>query len=358
MNNKTITVLAVDDPAVRGYQALNIISDYEKKTGQAVDFEVVSWEKYGEMYNEILLGKKTYDIFMVAGHLWLPELLAKELVVPLLVPKEELLEKILDEITVENKQYLSPSFCDGHLFVYRKKYFEEHGLSLPKKHVTVTEISEWAQSLALLINKPPIAMKSTPSELFLDILPYLRTIGGEPISEEGEPINDFTQLDKGIALYKKMLELAGPLQSSLGNEEVKNSIQQDEVVMAITWNGQMGDIYTEKCLRKEELSFSTIANSWNVTWSFAIHSASTQKEKAQDFLNFLLSREIADLIGNFSGSPVLKPVSETQISLYPWYLEHYQLVSRIAQQLPKSTKLGKSMDLITKYVIDKLKERV
>lgn len=64
------------------------------------------------------------------------------------------------------------------------------------------------------------------------------------------------------------------------------------------------------------------------------------------------------MIGNFSGSPVLKPVSETQISLYPWYLEHYQLVSRIAQQLPKSTKLGKSMDLITKYVIDKLKERV
>lgn len=64
---------------------------------------------------------------MVAGHLWLPELLAKELVVPLLVPKEELLEKILDEITVENKQYLSPSFCDGHLFVYRKNILKNMG---------------------------------------------------------------------------------------------------------------------------------------------------------------------------------------------------------------------------------------
>lgn len=357
MKNKILTVLAVDDPAVRGYQTLNIISAYEKKTKQAVDFEIISWDEYGQRYNDILLGKIKYDIFMVAGHLWLPELLTENLIAPLIVSKEGLLGKIFEEITVEGKQYLSPSFCDGHLLVYRKKYFEECGLGLPKEHVSITEICEWAELLARLIKKTPIAMKSASSEIFLDILPYLRSTGNEPINEYGEPINDFTKLDKGIDLYKKMLKLAGPSQRTLRNEDIKHSIQQDEVAMAITWNGQMGDIYTEECLNKEDLSFSTIENSWNVTWGFAIHSASEQKDEAQAFLSYLLSREIADKIAIFSGSPVLKPQSENQDVFYPWYPQHYRLVSEVACQLPNSIKLGQSMNTIVNYVEAKLKEK-
>lgn len=356
MEKRVLKILAVDDPAVRGYLELGIIQAYTETTGQAIEFNSVSWAEYGDMYQQIIEDNQEYDIFMVAGHLWLSELLEKELIMPLELPKAELLEKVLDEVTYNGEQYLSPSFCDGHLFVYRKSYFEKWQMELPSKHITIAEIMAWAQGFNQAETINPIAMKAASSELFLDILPYFRATGIEPVTTQGEAITDYQLLTEGINWYKELLTLTDEQYRYLDNEGIKESIQQNRAIMTTTWNGQMGAIFNEDCLNKDELGFATIEGSWNVTWGFCIHKKSGNQVASQKFLTYLLSRDVATQIGEYSGAPVLKPLLTDEPSHYPWFDSHYQLVSTVARELPKSALLSQSMATLVSYIEGQLSE--
>lgn len=318
MNNTVIKVLAVADPAVAVYvdKRFNILEQF----GEEVQFDVVPWAEYYKTMLEVFAGKASYDIIMVAGHLWLRDFAEKGYLAPIEIEEEDILPAILREMKYENQTYLSPSFCDGHMIVYRKSILKEKYGRLFEDIISPEEYIKAAASLGSDNGMAPIAMKAHSSEIFTDALPFLRM--------EGQDVYDVNTLDvicnrtdiiKGLENYCNLRKFAPKDTDTYGNEQIAEAIQKKKAAMAITWSGQLGVVYNEACIEKEDLGFATFDTAWNVTWSFAVSANSQNKEKAKDLLRFLRSPQIDTIAGGYSGAPVRRQSYIDGMEQYPWY---------------------------------------
>ena len=331
MENNELKVLAVADPAVRAYQdtQLNIISNFKKSN---VVFDVFPWDKYYSTMMDVFSGKTYYDIVMIAGHLWKREMVEKANISPLSFSCEDILPVIADEMSYQGNAYLSPSFCDGHMIVYRKDIIKEVlGRELPKI-ITPQQYCETAKKLAISGHK--IAMKAHSSEIFTDALPFLRMNGTGVYNDETHKIQcACNQIIDGLKDYCRLKQYAFSDTATYGNEEIADKIKNGQAAMATTWSGQMGVVCDDNCKNKENLGFSTFTTAWNVTWSFAISSKCQNQELANEFLEYLRSPENDALAGAVSGAPVRKSSYANGFNKYPWYRCQMKMISK-AKALP------------------------
>ncbi|MFA9465578.1 MAG: ABC transporter substrate-binding protein [Velocimicrobium sp.] len=311
---ETLKILAVKDPAVMAYVDQKLVDKFPMK----VEFDIVPWDKYYNTMMEVLEGKIYYDIIMVAGHLWKRDFVEKGYLAPLSYEKEDILPVIAKEMRVAGKQYLSPSFCDGHMILYRKSVIKEVLLREFDDIITPKEYREAAKKLADAGYL--IAMKADESEIFTDALPFLRMEGIDIYDGTTGKIQcDKEEVIKGLETYVSLKQFAWNDTSSYGNEELAKKLQSKEAVMGVTWSGQMGTVMNEACMDKEDIGFATFSTAWNVTWSFAVNNGSTQKELAENFLQFLRSGEIDEKAGEGSGAPVRRGSYLAGMEKYPWY---------------------------------------
>lgn len=323
MKENTIKVLAVDDPAIKGYvnPEYKILADYKHN----VVFDILPWERYYPTMLEAFAGKADYDIVMVAGHLWLRELVEKKYLSPIPSIEEELVEGLHKDLIYEGKTYLSPSFFDGHLIVYRKSMFQE-----PWQEVISP--SEYIQKVKGLSGKARIAMKAAPSEIFTDALPYLRMFGKDVYEEASHEIQCAdSKVVQGLEAYRQLRQCALENTNVFGNDEIAVSIKEKRVAAAVTWSGQMGVIYQEDCLDKEDLGFATFNTAWNAVWSFGINTKSQQKEDCVELLQYLRSFAVDRMVSKISGTPLHKKTYE-EVN-YPWYPCQLKMVA-LAKPLP------------------------
>lgn len=336
MENNKLKVLAVADPAIRAYQntEFNIIS----KFGRDVEFDIFPWDKYYTTMMDVFSGKTYYDIVMIAGHLWKREMVEKENISPLSFSCEDILPVIAEEMYYGKDAYLSPSFCDGHMIVYRKDIVKNvTGSELPKV-ITPKQYCETAKKLALSGYK--IAMKAHPSEIFTDALPFLRMNGADVYNHDTLKIQcDCNQIIDGLKEYCKLKKFAFSDTDTYGNEEIAKKLQTGETSMAVTWSGQMGVVFNEDCKDKDNLGFSTFTTAWNVTWSFAISSKCNNKELANEFLEYLRSPENDTIAGSISGAPVRKSSYSKGYKKYPWYKCQEEMINK-AKALPDIKSAG------------------
>jgi multiple sugar transport system substrate-binding protein len=220
----------------------------------------------------------------------------------------------------KNKTYLSPSFCDGHMIVYRKSIVKE---KVGKLFDEVITVQEYITAAAKIGGNPPmsaVAMKAHPSEIFTDALPFLR-MNGQDVYDDKTLVTtcDLPGIIQGLEKYLELKNYAPDDTDTYGNEQIAEAIQKKNTAMAVTWSGQLGVIYNDDCLDKEDLGFATFNTAWNVTWSFAISSNSENKEKANKLLRFLRSPEIDRIAGEHSGAPVRRQSYLEGMNQYPWY---------------------------------------
>ena len=316
MMDKALKVLAVNDPAVSAYvdKRYGILDRYDG----SVQFDVVPWSSYYATMTDVFAGKAQYDIVMVAGHLWACDFIRKGYLAELSYDFEDILPVIAAEMQLDGKTYLSPSFCDGHIITYRKSALREAAGETWGEIVRPQEFIRAAAAIAAATGKSSVALKADASEIFTDALPYLR-MTGDDVYEGEKAVCDRAGIVGGLEAYCGLKKTALPGTDRFGNDEVAAAIREKKVPLAVTWSGQMGVVYTDDCMEKDDIGFATFSTAWNVTWSFAVSAGSEKKEEAQAFLAYLRSAEVDEIAGAVSGAPVRRSSYEKGRQTYPWY---------------------------------------
>jgi multiple sugar transport system substrate-binding protein len=356
---KKVKVLAVGDPAVYAYTSKDnrLLKEFEEQTGIKVQFDIVSWVDY---YGVLLDSFQTYkyDIVMVAGHLWLKEFVDKGFLLELSdrfqgnydYVYEDILPSIRSEMVLDNQLYLLPSFCDGHILLYRKSRLTH----LPEDVVSINQLIQIVKTNTedkndIGDNKSTFVLKAHPSEIFLDFLPYLRSEGFDAFDEFGTPL--FNTLAGATALkkYIEMKDYCCSEVSEFGNEKVLEALQKNQCKLGVSWGGQLGQIMNEECIEPEDIGFAGLATSWNVTWAFGVNHLCKDRDSAEQFLEYITSREVDKEVGAFCGNPTrLSSFIEGQAK-YSWYPVLLEMLKN-AKPLPHLSDMGQAIGILTEYI--------
>lgn len=353
MKNNDIKILLVNDPAIKGY--LSIQKRISKELGINILFDVEEWEGYYNKVRKALLCEDVYDLVMIAGHLWKREFWEESALEKVNVDMSDILPMILPEIKIDNELYLFPSFCDGHIIVYRTDVMESLlGRRLPK---VITPI-EYIKVAKLLHDEgKSIVMKAHESEIFTDALPFLRMNGVDVYSDEGVCQCNKEEIINGAAQYCKLRQYAVKGTEHFGNREVCDALRYGEAVMGITWSGQMGEVMKEGCKDPEKLGFSTLTTAWNATWSFAINKKSRKKESAEKVLQYFGSSFVDAIVSKTSGVPIRLDSYENDNGEHPWYDTQLEML-RIAKTLPDVKRMGIKNEELYQALHDAFKGKV
>ncbi len=345
---KKINILAVNDPAVYAYidETKGFLKEIEKELNIDINFEVFPFEKYYDQLMEAF-ENHFYDIVMVAGHLWLSSFVQKGYLLPIGSKEEvevdqDIIKSISEEMFYKGQQYLMPSFCDGHLLTYRKSVLRKE---LPAS-ISVSQVLEEVQHLESAQSMTPIVLKAHPSELFLDILPYLRAEGCEPFSEDGKPQINTINCKKGIEKYMSLASY-GPIVLSLyDNDRVREAIQKKKCVFAVTWGGQMGAVMDERCIDSDDIGFAALKESWNVTWSFGINNMTENNSLAIEVMKRLTVPKIDREVGKICGNPTRLSNFEADKDIYSWYPLAKEMITT-ARPIPSFPLLADFIGIMT-----------
>lgn len=353
---KVLKVLAVGDPAVYAYvdDKYNILSKFnEDNKDFSVNFNILPWNDYYYSMMEAFEGKKDYDIVMVAGHLWLKDFVHKGFLAKVDEDQsedydyEDILPIIREEIEIDKAQYLYPSFCDGHVVLYRKSIVQKVLGRCPEKVITTDELINMAWNCNGYNGMNGIVLKAHPNEIFLDFLPYIRNEGIDAVDiSTGNPTFNNEKGKRAFKKYMSLKAIAPVDTAAFGNDEVKNAFQKKQGVFAVTWGGQLGVVLGKNCIEKEDIGFSALKTSWNVTWSFGINNKSDKKEEANIFLRYITSKEVDRIVGAYAGSPVRKSTYIEDKDKYNWYDMHLELIEKYARPLPQLLNSGAKLGVI------------
>lgn len=316
MDTEELKVLAVADPAVIAYTDKK--KALLKKFGEKVKIDVFAWDRYYQTMMDVFAGKTYYDIVMAAGHLWKRDFIEKGYLAPITFDTEDFLPVIVKEMEYQGKYYLSPSFCDGHMIVYRKSILKEVLGDTLKEVITPKEYLEAAEKLSKAGYK--IAMKADISEIFTDALPFLRQNGLDIYGEKNQKVQcDRDEIIDGLEDYCRLRKSALEDTNTYGNEQTADRLKTKKAAMGVTWSGQLGVVCDGRCVEAEDLGFATFTTAWNVTWSFAMSAGCQKKEKANALLAFLRSKEMDIEAGSVSGAPVRRGSYLLGADQFPWY---------------------------------------
>lgn len=361
-----LKVLAVGDPAVDVYvePRYNIIAKYENTKGINVRFDIIPWAEYYDTMIEAFEGKRDYDIVMVAGHLWSSDFVNKGWISEAKYPDDkeydsgDILPIVMEEMKVDDRIFLYPSFCDGHIILYRKSLVEKI-LGRPLgKVITTDELIEAVKAVHGEEGMAGIALKAHPSEIFLDVLPYLRNEGidaFDPVTHE-PGFNNRHGL-AGLEKYLSLRAYAPEDTGTYGNDEVRMAFQKRKVVFAVTWGGQLGVVMDNRCEDLYDVGFATFKTPWNVTWSFAINARSTKWEEANEFLAYLTTKNIDRIVGGYAGSPVRQSTYEADSCKHPWYAIHLEMIRDFAKPLPKMINTGTKLSHLYSEITEAFNNR-
>lgn len=356
---KKISILAVNDPAVQAYvdQDINIIKEIESQLDCAITIDIIEFVDY---YDSLMQAFETgaYDIVMVAGHLWLASFIEKGYLSPIEIQPsasynyKDVLKSIREEMCYKGQQYLLPSFCDGHMVLYRRPSFVTAFNSVvTPMDIKLTLEKEFDKTMA------PFVLKAHPSEVFLDVLPYFRAYDVEPFDAKGQPAF-YTQAGcQAVKSYKEMLQYCPSETLSYGNEEVKNAIQQKACTVGITWGGQLGSVMNRQCLDPETICFSVLKKPWNVTWSFGLNRKSQNQDLAVAVMQLLTIKEIDKEVGRICGNPTRYSNFDADRNRYSWYTQVQHMIENYVP-LSSFPQLPDAIGIMTGALTDILEDKV
>lgn len=352
---ETIRVLAVGDPAVDAYvaQKYGLIPVYEQRNQVKVEFDIIPFAQYYDMMMAAFQGEQNYDIVMVAGHLWLKDFVNKGYLAAVDYPQDnswnlqDIVPVVRRELKIAGIPYLYPSFCDGHMVLYRKSTVLRSLGALPPDVITTDELVEMVAKCHQKSAMYGIVLKAHPSEIFLDFLPYLRQEGTDAFDPETQ-LPAFNN-EQGLAALRKYVGLrsfAPPDTHTYGNDEVREAFQHLRSVFAVTWGGQLGVMLDERCEQPEDIGFATLKTAWNVTWSFAINAKSQKQREAEALLQYLASSEADRVVGAYAGSPVRRSTYDMDSTRCDWYSAHLNMIENCAQPLPALDNAGEVLGVL------------
>lgn len=316
--------------------------------------EIVPWQAYRLRVDETLrAAHPAFDAVCVPGHVWLPELADAGLLAELGAAAEPSAHGVAGGLQADGA-YLGqslalPLFTDGHLLVYRSDLLDPPGHAPDARNLLTL-----AQAGHLPPERYGIALKAHPAEIFLDWLPYYRTMGGELTATQGRFQIDEPAAVAALELYLAVARYAPPDTGSYGNEEVADALRTGRAAAAVTWGGQAAPIFASP---PSGAGFAAVAprHPWNVTWGIAVPARipRSRRDEIAATLLALLSPELDQRVLEEAGSPVLEATyqqSAGSTQRYPWLGAQRVMLAR-AQPLPALPGLGNMLTIMTEALV-------
>ncbi|MFV0440366.1 MAG: ABC transporter substrate-binding protein [Lachnospirales bacterium] len=312
-----LKILAVSDPAVDVYvdDKYGIIKDFNMEDVK-VSFDIVPWAVYSTNLQKSFEGLLDYDIVMIAGHLWLKDFVDKGYLHSFEYDFSDIPSRIEEEMKIDNQTFLSPSFCDGHMIVYKKDLVKDD----VKEILNVDEYIKIVKNIGKKGNTKPLVLKGHVSEIFLDALPFLRSSDEKDIlyKEKDNVVCNFENMKAGLEKYLSLKTFAHENSINFGNNELIDAFLEKDTAICSIWSGQLG-ILNSKYESKDNLGYATFDTAWNVTWSFAITKKCKNKKVAESLLSYLRGKEIDKLVGEYCGCPIRISNYKENSKGYGWY---------------------------------------
>ena len=242
-------------------------------------------------------------------------------------------------------RYLYPSFCDGHIILYRKSAVLERVGKLLPEAITTDEYMEIVAKCHGCNGMAGAAMKAHESEIFLDFLPYLRAEGIDAFLDGVPAFNE-----RGSQTTGKIYHLKEYANQALKTSETRRSSRAFRKRVALALLGPHLELLLRRCEDIADVGFSTFKTAWNVTWSFGITSKSAVKKEAEKLLMYLTSKDVDRAVGDYAGSPVRISTYEEDRSKNPWYDSHLVMLEQYARPLPSLINMGAMMAPLHKYI--------
>lgn len=317
------TTLLVGSPThIYSTALMEVIPEFEALTGIHVILDVHSQDAYqNKRLIDLSSGGGLYDVVMVdqaivqyarAG--WIEDL-EPYFENPAFVDAEThdfdgYIPSILNEAIVDGKVYGLPVTATVQMLHYRKDIFEERGLEVPG---TFDELYETAVAL----NEPGvmagIIMRGQKIHTAWGSTSFVWSYGGRIFDDPVEPTQAMfgsAEAAEGIEMYSRLLRDAGPL--GVGNYtwyEGVADFQQGKAAMYIEASTFMAQL--------EDPDVSTVSGnvgyapfpsgpagtySNSLAWMLSISSSSKNKDAAFLFLTWATSDEMAQRIGEITGT--------------------------------------------------------
>ncbi len=150
-------LLAPDDPALQALQEALFHTPQRD-----ISLDIVPWAEYRDrLMFTLQADRATYHAVCVPGHVWLPELAAAGLLLPLDAPlaadpealstyqPDDLLPLVAQESRYQGVLYQFPLFSDGHILFYRADLVDLPAMPVPT--VSTTPLAD----LAARVHNPP-----------------------------------------------------------------------------------------------------------------------------------------------------------------------------------------------------------
>lgn len=333
-----IRLLGPDDPALVALQR-----HLAAQVPPVAELELTAWDAYRTRLDDVLHDSEPgFDLVAVPGHVWLPELADANLLTALddAAVRRGVVPSLAVDCRYRDRDYLLPLFTDGHLLVARRE--------LTRAPAAPPDMRE-VLALAREAHRPPavygIALKAAPSEIFLDWLPYYRTVGGAITERAGRLVIDESAAVAALGLYREMAAFAPPDVAGYGNGAVAEALGSGKVAMAVTWGGQAAALFSGA--RVGALATTALRHAWNGTWGLALPARLSvgRRRSVLAALPSVLTERVDRLVLDEAGSPVLEATyraataDAVRAAAYPW-LEAQRAMLALARPLPSHPALG------------------
>jgi len=327
------------------------------------ELRIIPWPQYRDTLMEGLTAEESpWQAAFVPGHIWLPELAARNLLAPLsaladAVPEDvrrgynaaEIVPSVAAECRYDGQDYLLPLFTDGHILFYLEKCFD-----FPAEGVPVVSTRDVA-ALAQKAHHPPkhygLALKADASEIFTDWLPYLWEAGGYIFDEAGQPdIANPVNID-ALAYYCSLASLCPPDTAHYGNAEIADVLCKGEAALVATWGGQAAPLFLEN---ETPIPYraAVFPTPWNATWGVGVpaNQPAARQQQALSALMQAMGPETDQAVIRTAGSPVRESTYTPEaLQRYPWLAAQREMLQR-AKPLPADPRLGLFLGDLYAYV--------
>jgi len=356
-----IKFLGPNDPALDAVQtAIGKLTDVD------VELEIIPWAEYRDVLMQSLqAGESPHHGVYVPGHVWIPEFAAGGLIedlTPLLgsLPEEtliaydqtDILEVVQDEAKYLGKQYMVPTFTDGHVFFYRSdKITLDDDSDVPT--ITPKEINNLAEKVDTSDGVFVLALKAHPSEIFFDWLPHFLSAGGVLLDADFQPAFANDAGIRALEQYCQLRKFCPPNTHEFGNEEIADILKGGKAALVTTWGGQAGPIFMDKSssynhLYKAALFPQPCGGTWGIT--IPTNQPEDTKLKALEVALLLNSPAVDVDIIEKAGSPIRKSsYTKDAFANYSWLKAQREMMNRF-QLIPKHPQIGLYLGALTEAI--------
>jgi multiple sugar transport system substrate-binding protein len=357
-----IKLIGPKDPALTA--ALDSIAAHPE---WEAELKLIPWAAYRDTLMETLSAEVApHQAVFVPGHVWIPELAARGLIVPLnpLIADlpaaiwqdygwEDVISSIQRESRYLDQLYMIPFFNDSHILFYREDLVQlEEAGELPE--ISPLDLLVLAEKA----HQPPavygIALKAHPSEILFDWLPYLLAAGGQLADSNFKPAFFSEAGIRALALYCQLKACAPPQTHTFGNEEIAAVLKGGKAALVATWGGQASPIFLDENNPYRDLYRSAVyPHPCGGTWGIALPANQSRESqmKTMDMVLALNRPGVDRDVLLAAGSPIRhSSYTPGALDRYFWLRAQLKVYQRISL-LPFDPRIGLFLEPLTEGLV-------